>query len=68
MMQYNGFLAAGLAWSLIHPVPEIGKQLGLFFSGCVFVAGLYGGLTTNRKILFVQGVPSTLAIAALLFA
>ncbi|KAG4424894.1 hypothetical protein IFR04_002054 [Cadophora malorum] len=65
---YNGFLAAGLAWSLVHPVPEVSKQLSLFFSSCVLVAGIYGGATANRKILFVQGVPATAAIAAVLFA
>ncbi|KAL2063066.1 hypothetical protein VTL71DRAFT_6138 [Oculimacula yallundae] len=65
---YNGFLAAGLAWSLLHPVPEVGKQLSLFFSSCVLVAGIYGGMTANRKILFVQGVPATAALAAVLFS
>lgn len=65
---YNGFLAAGLFWSLIHPVPEIGKQLSLFFAGCVLVAGVYGGVTASRKIVFVQGVPAAVAIAAVLLA
>ncbi|KAI9050997.1 hypothetical protein LZ554_005107 [Drepanopeziza brunnea f. sp. 'monogermtubi'] len=66
---YNGFLAAGLLWSLVHPAPEVGRQLGLFFSGCVLVAGLYGGATTNRKIVFVQALPAGVAIAmVLLFA
>ncbi|PVH68855.1 DUF1304-domain-containing protein [Cadophora sp. DSE1049] len=65
---YNGFLAAGLAWSLIHPDAAVSKQLGLFFSSCVLVAGIYGGATANRKIFFVQGVPATAAIAAVLLA
>ncbi|CZS89951.1 uncharacterized protein RCO7_02345 [Rhynchosporium graminicola] len=65
---YNGFLAAGLFWSLLHPVPAVGKQLSLFFSGCVLVAGLYGGLTANRKILFVQGVPALAALGALVLS
>ncbi|KAH7323601.1 hypothetical protein BKA65DRAFT_71459 [Rhexocercosporidium sp. MPI-PUGE-AT-0058] len=65
---YNGFLAAGLAWSLTHPVPEVSKQLGLFFSSCVLVAGIYGGATANKKILFIQGIPAALTVAAVLFA
>ncbi|PBP22055.1 hypothetical protein BUE80_DR007067 [Diplocarpon rosae] len=65
---YNGFLAAGLFWSLVHPVPEFGRQISLFFLGCVLIAGLYGGATTSTKILWVQAIPASLAIAAVLFA
>jgi putative membrane protein len=28
---YNGFLAAGLFWSLVHPDPLFAKQLPIFF-------------------------------------
>src|SRR5215212_4564310 len=42
---YNGFLAAGLIWGLLHPSPEVGRQVCLFFLGCVIVAAIYGGLT-----------------------
>ncbi len=62
---YNGFLAAGLLWALVAP-PELGKQLTLFFAGCVTVAGLYGAATVSRKIFFVQAVPALCAIAAAL--
>lgn len=63
---YNGFLVAGLAWGLAHPVPAVGRQIQLFFNGCIAVAGLYGGLTANRKILFVQGLPGLLSLGVLL--
>jgi putative membrane protein len=56
---YNGFLAAGLLWGL---VPAGGFAFKLFFLGCVIVAGLFGGLTTNRKILWVQMLPGALAL------
>lgn len=59
---YNGFLAAGLVWSLVHPVPEVAQQLKLFFLGCIAVAGAYGGATSSRKIVFVQGVPALLSL------
>ena len=65
---YNGFLAAGLIWSLVHPAPAIAYQLQLFFLGCVLVAGVYGGITAFRKILFIQGLPAALALAAVLLA
>ena len=59
---YNGFLAAGLIWSLVHPDPEVGMQLQLFFLGCVAVAGLVGAATANLRILFVQTVPAVLGL------
>lgn len=64
---YNGFLAAGLLWSMLHPDPAMAYQLQLFFLGCVLVAGIYGGITAFRKILFIQGVPAALALAVVLF-
>jgi putative membrane protein len=60
---YNGFLAAGLFWSLLAP-PSLGVPLALFFLGCVLVAGVYGGVTANRKILWVQAAPAAVALAA----
>lgn len=62
---YNGFLAAGLIWGIVHPDPAIGWQIQLFFLACVAVAGLYGAATVGRKILFIQTAPAVLAIIAL---
>ena len=63
---YNGFLSAGLIWGLMHPVAEIGSQVQIFFLLCVIAAGIYGGLTAKRSIMFVQGLPATIALLALL--
>lgn len=65
---YNGFLAAGLVWGLVHPDAGVGSQLQLFFLGCVAVAGLVGAATASGRILLVQTVPATLAIGAHLLA
>lgn len=65
---YNGFLAAGLIWGLLHPAPEFAWQIQVFFLACVAVAGLYGAATSSRKILFVQTVPAVLAIIAVIAA
>lgn len=64
---YNGFLAAGLIWSLIGPDDQ---RLGfaVFFLTCVIVAGLYGAATANRRILFIQALPAALALVAVLMA
>ncbi len=61
---YNGFLAAGLLWGVW--LGARGEAILLFFLGCVLVAGIYGGFTASRKILFVQALPAALGIAALL--
>jgi putative membrane protein len=57
---YNGFLAAGLFWGL--SLGAAGTGIKLFFLGCVLVAGIYGALTANRKILFIQAVPAAIGI------
>jgi putative membrane protein len=61
---YNGFLAAGLAWGLA--MGAAGIDVKVFFLACVIVAGLFGGATVNRNILFVQAVPGIIALALLL--
>lgn len=63
---YNGFLAAGLVWSLLIGDVVWAKNVGLFFLGCVIVAGIYGGLTASRKIFYVQAVPAIIALVVLL--
>jgi putative membrane protein len=58
---YNGFLVAGLAWSLLAVEP-LGLQLKFFFLGCVLVAGIFGGATVSRAILWWQAAPAALAL------
>ncbi|WP_405105360.1 DUF1304 domain-containing protein [Paenibacillus sp. FSL K6-1217] len=65
---YNGFLAAGLIWGLLHPNADFGYQLQLFFLICVAVAAIYGGITAKRSILVVQGLPAFLALLAVIVA
>ena len=59
---YNGFLAAGLIWSLIITDHAWSQNVALFFLGCVMVAGIYGTFTADKKIFFVQVVPSVIGI------
>lgn len=60
---YNGFLVAGLIWSVVASDPRVALDLRTFFLGCVVVAGLYGGATVARKIAFLQAGPALLALA-----
>jgi len=64
---YNGFLAAGPAWSFVAAAP-VADPVRVFFLGCVIVAGGYGAATVGRSILFIQALPAALALAVTLAA
>ncbi len=59
---YNGFLVAGLIWSLLISDPDWSKNVALFFLGCVLVAGIFGALTASKKIFYVQGLPALIGL------
>ena len=61
---YNGFLAAGLLWGLT--LGAEGRPVQIFFLLCVVLAGVFGGLTANRRILLVQALPALIALVLLL--
>jgi putative membrane protein len=57
---YNGFLGAGLLFSLTQG--RHGFHIALFFLACVIIAGVYGAVTANKKILYVQALPGIIAL------
>lgn len=61
---YNGFLAAGLIWGLIIADTPV----KIFFLVCVLIAGVYGGFTAKRTILYIQALPALLALIAVYLA
>lgn len=63
---YNGFLAAGLVWGLL--LGNAGFGVKVFFLGCVLAAGIFGGLTASRRILWIQAAPALLGLALILLA
>lgn len=63
---YNAFLAAGLLWSLVISDSVWAVNVGLFFCGCVVVAGVFGAATASKRILYVQALPALLALLSLL--
>ena len=65
---YNGFLAAGLIWGLLHGNPAFAFQIKVFFLICVIVAGAYGAATVSTRILIVQALPAAIALVALFLA
>ena len=63
---YNGFLAAGLIWSLLSG--QLAFSLQVFFLGCVIIAGTFGGLTSNLRIIWIQALPGTIALILVFLA
>jgi len=62
---YNGFLAAGLIWSLINKNNSL--QIALFFLICITIAGIYGAYTTKKiKLFYVQALPAIIGILLIL--
>ena len=57
---YNEFLAAGLIWGLCLGVDE--NPINVFFLICIVIACVFGALTTNRKIFFIQALPALIAL------
>lgn len=62
---YNGFLAAGLIWGLVHPSEAFSFQIKVFFLLCVIVAGFYGGYSVSKRIIIVQALPAVIALLLL---
>ena len=56
---YNGFLAAGLLWSIISN----NNAIAIFFLSCVTIAGIYGAYSTKKiKLFFIQSVPAIIGL------
>jgi putative membrane protein len=58
---YNGFLAAGLAWSLFADQP-----VKIFFLSCVIIAGVFGAFTVSKRIFYIQAAPAIVALLLML--
>ena len=62
----NDFLAAGLIWNLL--TAQFAYNLQVFFLGCVIIAGVFGGATASRLILWVQALPGIIALLLVFLA
>jgi putative membrane protein len=61
---YNGFLAAGLIFSLIQKE----TNTSIFFLVCIIIAGIYGAYSTKKiKLFYLQSFPAILALLATIF-
>lgn len=60
---YNGFLSAGLIFSII----ENNTKMALFFLICVTIAGIYGAYSTKKiKLFYLQSMTAILGILSLI--
>ena len=59
---YNGILAVGLIWGIVHPFGAMGLQIKEFFLCAVAVAGVFGSYTVSRKIFFLQALPALIGL------
>ena len=62
---YNAFLAAGLLWSVVIRDKEWSTHVGTCFLLFVAVAGVFGAATVELRIMFIQTVPSVIAMVLL---
>lgn len=65
---YNGFLAAGLIWSVLIDNAVWSRNIACFFLACVIVAGVYGTISADKSIFVKQALPAMLALIATLFS
>jgi len=59
---YNGFLSVGLMWSLIIQNNIWSKNISIYFLSCVIIAGIYGAITSDKKIFLKQGLPALITL------
>ena len=64
---YNGFLSAGLFWSLFIKDPVWSLNIGVFFLLCVLTAGIFGAFTVSSRIFFVQAFPALVTLVFIYF-
>lgn len=55
---YNGVLAAGLFWALY--MNEMNTKV--FFLISVAVMGVFGAITANKRIIYIQTLPALIAL------
>jgi len=65
---YNGFLAAGLIWTFFISDTLWKTNISVFFLSCVAIAGIYGAVTADKKIFFVQALPAIVTMIVVLLA
>lgn len=65
---YNWFLASWLMISLYLPVDiQTNRIIAIIFLIFIIIAWIYGWITSNKKIFFIQSIPAKIALIAIYF-
>lgn len=59
---YNGFLVAALVAGGLIREGKVANAFMLYGLICVIVAGIWGGITVNKRIFFIQALPALIAL------
>lgn len=59
---YNLFLAMALIIGFFAGDPNVAHSFIVYGLVCVIAAGIWGGLTVNKRITLVQAVPAVIAL------
>ncbi len=62
---YNGFLAAGLIWSLLIRDAKWQANIAFCFLTFVAIAGIFGAFTVSPRIAIIQTAPAFTAMICL---
>jgi len=65
---YNGFLAIGLLYGIFAGDAAVGFHFKVFFLLCVIAAGIYGGYSVSKRIVYVQALPAVIALILVVLA
>ena len=64
---YNGFISAGLIWSLLITDQVWAQNIAIFFLIFIVIAGVYGAITAEKSIVVKQAIPAFITIMTILF-
>jgi putative membrane protein len=59
---YNGFLVLALVGALVPFQLHAQITLGFYGLVCIIIAGVWGGITAGKKILYIQALPAFIAL------
>lgn len=59
---YNLFIVIALLFGYFCPLVDIGASFMLYGLGCALLAGVWGGITVNKRIFLVQGLPALIGL------
>jgi len=63
---YNLFLALALIIGFLARDTDVGHAFSVYGLVCVIAAGIWGGMTVNKRIALVQALPAAIVLGLML--